>query len=297
MAASVLFNRRLGEEEITSWLDLVDRTTNRGCVSHEIASNFLGLADTIAFVSTINDDVIGGTAIFRDRVRLGLALCSVAIRAEYRDSSAYQVIKTSLPFLKTVAIRDVDALIGQEMNNTDAGFPLSLELDSWMLSVLEKVGFEQIGTTVSCTLDCNSNSSLVPKQITWDERATLEGAKQLIWSQSKETELTNSIIWAALDFAFNRRTMRTYSANGTTKAVTSIERVNEVAFIGLLVTDPEYSEDSIIDNMVAELCRENTKMVHFPLIDQGQLHLVDLITEKIGASQHKRSLKLLRKKL
>jgi hypothetical protein len=297
MSTPVLFNRRLREEEIKSWIDLVNQDTSSGCISNELASSFLRLPETIAFVSTIDDDIVGGTAIFRDRVRLGMVLSSVAIRGAYRESSAYHVIKTSLPFMKTAAIRDVDAIISRDPTETSIGFPASLELDIWMFDILEKMGFKQVGRIWSNTLECNMDSQVGSKERRWDHRPNLEGAKQLIWSQGKAAGLTTSLIWATLDFAFNRGTLRTYSIDGSTRIAASIDRINETALVGMLVVDSEYSEDLAVDSVVIDLCRHLTTRVHLPLIGESQQNLVDLLVEQMSASLRKWPLTLLRKNL
>ncbi|MCK4568407.1 MAG: hypothetical protein KAU48_13965, partial [Candidatus Thorarchaeota archaeon] len=76
MTAPVLFNRRLSRSELNTWIHLVESQTDIGCLNREMASNFLKLQETLSFVSSVNDEIIGGTAIYIDRTRLGMILAS-----------------------------------------------------------------------------------------------------------------------------------------------------------------------------------------------------------------------------
>jgi hypothetical protein len=297
MSARMLVNRRLREEEIGKWIDLVNRCTHNGCVSKDTASGFLRLPETVAFLSTIDDDLVGGTAIFRDQARLGIVLCSVAIRKANRESSSYHVIKTSLPFLKTVAIHDVDAIIAKDTREAGIGFPASLELDSWMLSILERIGFKQVGTVWSNTLDYKMEFEANSRESNWDHKPNIDGAKDLISSQSKAAGLDTSITWATLVFAYSRGALKTYSKEGAVRIVASIDRMNENAIVSILAIDPKCSEDAAVDMIAADLCKKPTAKVYLPLIGEGQLSLVDLLVEKMGASLQKRPLMLLKKNL
>jgi hypothetical protein len=297
LATPMLFNRRLREEEFVCWLDLLENYTRNGCINQEMASSFLRLPETIAFLSTIEDRIIGGTAIFKDKIRLGMVLCSVSIDPSYREKSAFHVIKTSLPFMKTVAIRDVDALIADESNEAGIGFPASFELDAWMLKVLEKIGFQQVGTIGSYTLECDSQIAAKSKESIWDSETSFEGMKQLVWSQSKSAGLTTSLVWAAIGLAANGGKLRTYSVNDAVKVVTIIDRLKDAALVEMLVVDPDSSEDFAVNSIISDLSGNGTKKLLLPLVGEGQKHLVGLFAEKIGASQQRRSLKLLRKNL
>ena len=142
MSAPVMFNRRLGKSELDIWLELLETQTEVGYADRSMASRFLEHQDTISFVSSVEDEIIGGTVIHRDRTRLGMILAGAFVKEEYRDTGAYSVIKSSLPFFKTVAIRDIEALVPESDSVDRIGFPGSLELDYWTKDVLGRIGFE-----------------------------------------------------------------------------------------------------------------------------------------------------------
>jgi hypothetical protein len=298
MNAPVIFNRRLQKKEIDEWLNLIINSTTTGCIERHLAYSYLQLPETIAFVSSIDDEIVGGTSIYRDRIRLGMVLTSVAILEKYREICAYHVIKTSLPFMKTLTIRDVDAIITKTTNERGTGFPASFELETWMEGILKKIGFVPVGNIWSYQLENNGDLSSKSDGIPWDQEPNLEGAKQLIWNQNKTAGLTTSFIWAALDFAFNRRTLKTITVNGMTRITTSIDRINdEITLMGLLVVDPEYSNHLAVDSIADELYRNQSSYVHLPLVGEGQNNLVEMLADRINASLSKRSLTLMRKSL
>lgn len=297
MSAPVIFNRRLRRDETGTWLDLVGQATEHGCADRSLALSYLGLPDTIAFVSSINDEMIGGTAIYQDKNRLGMVLSSVAVLRKFRGTSAFHIIKTSLPFLRSVAIRDVDALVADRPQRTGIGFPASLALDSWTMRTLASMDFEPIGTMWSYVFECNESNTVEPNETKWDKEPNMEGAKQLIWAQREAIGQSNSLVWSAFDFACSRKTLKTYSINGVARIATSIERLNDTTVVGPIVVGPDCSESSAVNYIVSELCREQTMKVHLPLVSGELANLVESLADRLGASPKKQALTLLRKHL
>jgi len=295
MTTPVMFNRRLRGQEIEEWLKLVENFTDKGCIERNLANSYLQLPETIAFISSINEEIIGGTAIYRDRIRLGMVLSFVAISARFRETSAYHIIKTSLPFMKTVAIRDVDAIVVDDASKTGIGFPASLGLDSWIREILEKIGFVPIGKIWSYTLERKDFTTLILTEKKWDAEPNLEGAKQLIWSRCKAEGLATSTIWNALDFAMNREVLKTYSVSGSTLIAVSIDHIGEASLLGLLMVDPECSSTDAVNQIATELCGEQKLKIHLPLIGENQRAIVKTLSEQLGGSLKEQSMTLMRK--
>jgi hypothetical protein len=297
MNAPVMFNRRLCEQEIDLWLSLVENSTDAGYAEQGLANNYLQLPETIAFVSSINEEVIGATAIYKDRVRLGMVLSSVAILKDYRETSAYHIIKTSLPFMRTVAIRDVDALVVDNSPNTGIGFPVSLGLDPWIGEILKKIGFVPMGKMWRYTLKRDDTTILYQNGEKWDDEPNLEGAKQLIWSQCNVAGIATSAIWNALDFAMNRGVLRTFSIGDSTRIVLSHDKIGETSLIGLLMIDPEYSSNDAISMIAEDLSKEQNLVIHFPLIGENQCNSVEMLSKQLRGSLKRESMTLMRKYL
>jgi len=295
MTAPIMFNRRLSKSELDIWMELVENETEYGCLSREHASSFLSLEDTISFVSSVEEEIIGGTVIYRDRTRLGMVLASVVAKNEFRETGAYSIIKSSLPFFKTVAIRDVDALVPDDPTEKRLGFPGTLELDYWTRKVLERIGFENQCELYTYRISIDAETSKSGRNKQWDPQPNLEGAKNLIWDMSKAIGMTNSFIWTAFDFAAKQGRLRTITPEDSTKLVTSIYNLNKTAIISLLISDDD----------VAMASKQIVRMIHesvvdtvvFPLVGKGQSDLIQAITDELGGSLKRRSMTLMRRHL
>jgi len=298
MTAPIMFNRRLSKSELDIWLDLLDGKTDYGYMTRELASRFLSHQDTICFVSSIEDEIIGGAVIFRDRTRLGMVLASVVVNNEFRELGAYSVIKASLPFFKTVAIRDVEALIPDTPSEKRIGFPSSLELDTWTKDVLERIGFENKDTLYSYALTIQEEKGIHQNGSTWDSDSDLDKIKNLIWDSSKATGLTNSHIWTALEFARNQSTLRTASIGDSLMLASSFNVSDTSAIIGFIVSSEDFIEEGAASRLISQTVRESkVNSVHFPLVGKGQTDLVETIAEELGGSLKRGSMTLMRKPL
>jgi hypothetical protein len=298
MTAPIMFNRRLSKSEINTWIHLVESQTDIGCLNREMASNFLKLQETLSFVSSVHDEIIGGTAIYRDRTRLAMILASVAVKKEFREISAYNIIKSSLPFFRTVAIRDIEALIPDDSSVDRLAFPGSLELDQWTRSSLERIGFEENSKLFSYSIAIKGENPQKQVKNIWDSQTDTKIAKKLIWDLSKTAGLTNSHIWTAFDFAVNQGTLRTVTIEDSMKLVTSIYYSGKTAIIGLIISDDDFTEDGRAPRMIAEMVRNSdAETLILPLIGDGQNNLIEAVADELGGSLKRRSMTLMRKRL
>jgi len=298
MTDPVLFNRRLNKNELNKWISLVENQTDIGCLNRKMTSNFLELQETLSFVSTVNDEIIGGTAIYRDRTRLGMILASVAVKKEFREISAYSIIKSSLPFFRTVAIRDIDALIPDDTSEERLAFPGSFELDMWTKSVLKRIGFEEKSKLFSYSIKIQREKRQRPVENMWDSHSNIENAKKLIWDSSKTAGMTNSLVWTALDFAANQGNLRTATLKDSIKLVTSIYYSGKTAIIGLIISDDEFYEEGMASKLIAKMVRESdVESVILPLIGDGQNKLIEAVAGELGGSLKRRSMTLMRRTL
>jgi len=298
MTAPIMFNGRLRKRDLKQWISLVESQTNFGCADRELATNFLKLPEAISFVSSVENIIIGGTSIYRDRTRLGMVLASVAVKEEFRNTIAYNVIKSSLPFFKTVAIRDVDALIPDETSVDQLGFPVSLELDSWTKDVLARIGFEEKDKLYNYSLSIQGQQPESHTENMWDSQPDLENAKKLIWDCSKDIGMTNSFVWTAFDFAVNQGMLRTVTIKDSVKLVTSIFHFGKTASLGLVISDDDFVDEGITSRLIAKMVREfDVDNITLPLIGKGQRNLVKAVTDELGGSLKRRSMTLMRKPL
>ncbi|MCK5265517.1 MAG: hypothetical protein KAR03_07910 [Candidatus Thorarchaeota archaeon] len=298
MTDPVLFNRRLSKSELNTWISLVESQTDSGCMNRALAADFLELEDTLSFVSSVDDEMIGGTAIYKDRTRLGMILASVAVKKEFREISAYSIIKSSLPFFRVVAIRDIDALIPDDTSKERLAFPGSFELDLWTKSVLERIGFEEKSKLFSYSIPLQGENQQRHVENKWDSHTNIENAKKLIWDSSKTAGMTNSLVWTAFDFAVNQGNLRSVTLKDSMKLVTSIYYSGKTAIIGLIISDDDFTEDGMASSLVAEMIREtDAEKLILPLIGDGQDKLIEALADELGGSLKRRSMTLMRKQL
>jgi hypothetical protein len=290
-----MFNGRLNKDEVDTWLDLLKRTSERGYRNRDLAKSFLQLDESITFVSSLEEKVIGGTSIYKDKTRLAMVLASVAVDKEFRETATYQIIKSSMPFFKTVAIRDVDALVPQDEELNHLGFPLSLELDPWLGDVINRIGFEEVATLEHCTFEIHTQAKESP--IIWSDEYNPDHVRELIWDQSKPMGMTNSLVWLARDFARSSNKLVTFSINDELNAVAGHWKLSTTLCVSPLITNPKRVSWGIMaESLVAQATRYGLKRIDIPLIGEGQREIIRAL-EKWCDRSSCRKLSLQRKPL
>jgi hypothetical protein len=295
MDKPVMFNGRLNKDEVDIWLKLLNETSESGFNDRDLAKAFLMLPGSITFVSSIEDKFIGGTSIYRDRTRLAMVLVSVAVNKKFRESATYQIIKSSMPFFKTVAIRDADVLVSKDDSLNRLGFPLSLELDPWTRDIIKRIGFEEVGTIehYSFTIVDDVREST----IRWTSKIDTESVRELIWNQSKPLGLTNSLIWLARDFAEGEGCLMSISTEGEVSGVAGFWQLSGTLCVSPIVTDSQKLKwNHTAESLIAEALRIGVKRIELPLIGKGQGDLIQALDRMCDRTSC-RKLSLMRKPL
>ncbi len=294
MSTPLIFNRRVGVNELDMLLDLFESIE----IDRMQSAKFLRLENSIAFISSVQDEIIGGIIVYRDRLRLGMALAATAIKKEYRQLSSYTIIKSSLPFFRTVAIRDVDAIVSDIPDIDALRFPYSFHLPKWTKQFLEKNGFSEECKIYSCKLEFEPENLRKDTEFNIDPVANLEGAKSLIWDTGKTTGLTNSIIWMSLDFASQLQILRTVSENDSTQLAYSLITNGNKTNVGFIVSSDEFLLTKRTSAILAsDIVKTQMRDVRFPLVGAGQVELLKTIAEEVGGSLKSSSITLMRRRL
>jgi hypothetical protein len=295
MKKPLMFNARLNKDEIDIWLDLLKNASEFSYKDRDLAKAFLMLQESMTFISSLENKTIGGTSIFKDRTRLAIVLTSVVVDREFRQSAAYQIIKSSLPFFKTVAIRDMDALVSLKDHKNTLGFPLSLELNPWVADILKRIGFDEVNVLEHCSFEMDEVIKGSP--LRWSKEARDEEVRELIWDQSKQMGLINSLVWLARDFAKSSNCLVTVSVEEKTAAVAGFWKLSDVLCVSPLVTDPlKLGWDQVAESIVIEAENNNAKLIELPLLGEGQQDLIQALEKRCCCSS-RRKLSLLRKPL
>jgi len=294
MSKPMMFNGRLNKNESHIWLNLQQDVNASKVKDRSLVMDFLQLPESISFVSSVSEQIIGGTTIYRDRTRLSMVLANVAVKDAFRETATYQIVKASLPFFKTVAIRDVDVLVSNDVIADPVGFPLSFEVESWTRDVLVRAGFEEVNKIGQYSFDIQEDNYHPFK---WDNRPNEESAKELMWDMSKPAGLTTSLIWAARDFAMASKNLMTYTVNEKVAAVAGLWSTNESLVVTPVVSDPEILDWSkLAEAIAAEGAKLQVNRIYLPLVGPGQAALIEEL-QKTSTKSSTRELSLMRKPL
>ncbi|MHA1637553.1 MAG: hypothetical protein ACTSUB_06005 [Candidatus Thorarchaeota archaeon] len=290
MADTSFFSRRLMNSEVLVWLEVGKKTDSND--STEYSKKYMKLGNAMAFVSYIGEDLIGGTAIYKDPIRQGMALINVRIGKEYRDQATTQILKTAIPFFKSASIKDVDVILNPTTDNSPIPCPINSELESWTKDGLEKIGFEVISKIYYVT--ATIPDSKYECGVKWDAELNLEGLQKLFWKHGAQCSNLSFL----LDLQKHEGNLKTSSVTDETQLVMGFSLVKKK----WMVTTVFHNTDLIDKELVARtILAETQKMklqhIVFPILSEEQLQLVKTL-ENLGMNLlETRELVLMRKTL
>ena len=205
------------------------RILDAGCGSGKLMTLMSRYGDVAGF--DFSDDAI------RYSKERGIVSVTTQDLNEWDPPCGTYDIVTCIDVLCHGAIRDVDAIVSLDENRNALGFPLSLELDSWLKDLLIRIGFSEVANLEHYTFAIEHE--IKEKPISWIKEVNSEEVRELIWDQSKPMGLTNSLVWLARDFALDRNCLETATVNGQTVGVAGFWKVGTTLCISPFVTDPE----------------------------------------------------------
>ena len=291
-----MFNRRLQASEVGLWLKLYERSTGSSPPDMQAAEKYLRARSAVTFVTTTDGSFLGGTCINKDPTRLGMVLAAVAIPPEHREQFAFSLVKSSLPFFRTVAIRDVDALVAAD-DNCSSYFPYSTELQSWTEDVLKNAGFAEECEIVHTTVKMASGQSL-EAPIGLDRVPRFEKAKELIWNEGRKIGLANSATWTALSFAHELGCLHTSSGEKDVTFLMCVHELPTALIINPVVYDGSaVSAEQVAQSILAYASKKGKSLIELPMMGEGQTDLLRSLQQISGTSLSTRRLKLMRKML
>ncbi|NHJ12858.1 MAG: hypothetical protein EAX95_04240 [Candidatus Thorarchaeota archaeon] len=291
MTYSMLYTRRLLKSELETWLQVGGTPTAEEA---QYAKSFLQLPDSMFFIATINGIPVGGTAIYRDRTRLAMALVAARLEEEFRENMPFQLFKASLPFFKTLSIRGVDALVAESDTIGDMSFSLAPILRNWALPALRKMGFQEIAKSYRVCIEGVPPSN-IQSQVTIDRTPNYDSARELLWNQRENIGLSCSHQWLALDMAKERNTIKTFSLRGETCLVVAVEKFGSGYQIPFFAANSEI----LACTMAAEaiLHHISADRLIFSLVGTGQKATIDAIRDLYNSANTMYGDLLLRKQL
>ncbi|UCE11159.1 MAG: hypothetical protein JSW61_04260 [Candidatus Thorarchaeota archaeon] len=302
MSDSTLYSRRLADSEADVWLAMVSDMTevlSRPEIDRGHMERFLGMEDTICYVSTISGDPVGGTAVFVDRTRRALAFVDVVLKTYLRDRLLYTLLKSSLPFFRTVLIREVDVLLSVSESENRVPFPLAYSFEEWTKPGLDRLEFKEIESVLCYSFDLGHSQESTRDALDWGEEHDSSEIASLYWKVKDESHIDFSHVWLAQSYAASAGNVMTASlTTGELIVATSLEKLGASCVVGPLMIDKEEVEPSALaGDIVGKAIHRDCSTLEIPLVGKGQVEYVEAIASHCHKEPVVKKLKLLRKHL
>lgn len=261
----------------------------------QLTQSYMNLEDSMFFVSFLGDETVGISTIYRDRVRMSLLLSSVRILNEYRERITRHIIKTSLPFFKTAAIRQAEAIVNLGTSADKIPFPLVTEIGSWALDALTENGFNKTSDYVRMRFRVPKAES--GKSYTWDrQESQTEDLRKLFWSIDDKERPDYAPLW--LGFALGRgKGIYTLTINDDTRFALSFQPLDQTFIVNSMLYDSKsVSHQNAVARVIALARIQNYEDIVFPLLSKSN-PVIDEISNVCGNSISEIPLEMWRKPL
>ncbi len=298
--SSTMYNRRLTKSELGAWLRMEQTALSipRGTWTDDYARSFFELPSTLLYLATINGEEIGGTAVYHDLVHSVFSLVSAIIHPRLKERILSQMVRSSLPFFRSAAIRQIEVLVGTAAKQSTIRFPLTYALEQGLTAQLENMGFAKVGTAWQCSVRLQKHSSAKSAVGPWDADPNADGARRLLLEQSERGGLTCPQIWLALDLAVSRGSLKTVTIKGRTQLACGFEAHGDDVFISFLSLDSEMMNMEAAASRLRDLsARGRIKTIHLPLVGKAELGCVKALGNLTASSSECDSMNLMVKVL
>ncbi|MFQ5833214.1 MAG: hypothetical protein ACE5H4_10960 [Candidatus Thorarchaeota archaeon] len=265
----------MAKSELDTWLSI------QGTAKHdniEYAKSLMDLPDGTFFLASIANKVVGGTAIYRDRTRLAVALLAARMVPEFREKAQLQLLRFSIPFFRTVVIHEVDVLVSPERQESPLPFPFNSEVSSWLTPALGGLEFQDVTTALGCTIEIPTEAPAMSDKVSWDARSNMEGARDLYWRQTESSRLDCSQVTLALELGASRGSLRTHTEGELTILALGFELMKDRVVVWPLIADLEHvSPQEIAHEIVSQASDFEVERVEIPLLGLGQKDIAEIV--------------------
>ncbi|MFW9800651.1 MAG: hypothetical protein ACFFD9_09455 [Candidatus Thorarchaeota archaeon] len=295
MRPPTLFTWRMAKSELDTWLSI------QGAAKHdsiEYAKSLMDLPDGTFFLASIANQVVGGTAIYKDRTRLAVALMAARMLPEFRENAQLQLLRSSIPFFRTVVIHEVDVLVSLEREESPLPFPFNSEVSSSLTPALGSLEFQDVTTALSCTIEIPTETPAMSDRISWDARSNMEGARDLYWRQIESSRLDCSQVTLALEFGAYRGFLRTLTMGELTILALGFELMEDRVVVWPLLADLEHvNPQEIAHEVLSQASDFEVQRVEIPLLGLGQKDIAETVAVLGEGRLRTREIVLMRKQL
>ena len=285
----------MSRTELDIWLEL------KGDVSpldNELAKRFSNLEGSMFFLSSIEEEIVGGTAIFRDRTRLAVALVAVNHKSVLKEATQLQLLKSSLPFFRSVTIHHVDAVIDISEKKSNLPFPAGFALKRSLQPMLESLGFTLEERIFRYDIEANGSQPKETSMITWEKTNDHEAVRDLFWRQNKTSGVDSSLVTLGWQMASAKDLLQTLEDDKGITAAVGLDIINGTALLWPIIADFRLIDISTLAQAIHErILRTEALKITFPILGAGQRELAGELSDLCNGKALASEMLLLRKQL
>ncbi|MFW9883278.1 MAG: hypothetical protein ACFFEX_02715 [Candidatus Thorarchaeota archaeon] len=295
MSSRNLYTRRMSRAELDIWLDLSREASPQ---DKQLATRFAQLEDSLFFLSSIEEEIVGGTAIFRDRTRLAVALVAVNHKSFLKEPAQLQLLKSSLPFFRSVTIHHVDAIVDISQKKPKLPFPVGFALNRRFQPMLESLGFTLEDRIFRYGIDVTGSQSKESSLVTWKATNDHEAVRDLFWRQNKTSGVDSSLVTLGWLMASVKNHLHTLEDDRGITAAVGFDIIDNTAILWPIIADFRLIEiDTLAQAIHERVLQTDALEIAFPILGTGQKELARRIADLCNGTASECELLLLRKQL
>jgi hypothetical protein len=221
--------------------------------------------------------MIGGTWLWRDQRRLGLTLAEIWMHDDFRVKAMNQLVKSSLPWFKSLAIREVDALVHQDDSTNFLTFPYNPILANWITPFLERNDFFDEGVYSQVLIHLKDRPQTT-SHLTIDDIPNIEWVRNTLWEQRENLGLDISPPGMMVEYANELESLMTFSNNGNTLLALTRYTIGDTVVMGPLIYDSSLDPSSIVSSIFCILPNDSSR-IFLSLISKSQEEILKALEE------------------
>jgi hypothetical protein len=285
----------MSRTELDIWLELAGDVSP---LDNELAKRFSNLEGSMFFLSSIEEEIVGGTAIFRDRTRLAVALVAVNHKSVLKEATQLQLLKSSLPFFRSVTIHHVDAVIDISEKKSNLPFPAGFALKRSLQPMLESLGFTLEERIFRYDIEANGSQPKETSMITWEKTNDHEAVRDLFWRQNKTSGVDSSLVTLGWQMASAKDLLQTLEDDKGITAAVGLDIINGTALLWPIIADFRLIDISTLAQAIHErILRTEALKITFPILGAGQRELAGELSDLCNGKALASEMLLLRKQL
>ncbi|NWF95272.1 MAG: hypothetical protein HXY34_03935 [Candidatus Thorarchaeota archaeon] len=295
MIGKSIYNRRLRPEEHELWTVLPRNVAgvDDGSYLRDLSAH----PGAILYLSTLEEQVVGGTALFRDEAAKRVGILAIRLRPDSADKVARHILKSSLPYFPSQHIRSVDVVVSERPDMVD--FPPGLSVPSWLKDSLLGLDFSVCSQLYRHRF---STRSLDPSEVSSYDvvRVTpsAQDARLLLLQERTRLGLDFTQSLAALELGCLRNQLSAVSKGGQLSGLCCTDQVGDTTMCTLAVvrSDPEAIE-LLARLLTGQSLASRSTAIELLQCGSGQDSLIDSLSQKCGRPVETTRLLLMKKTL